>query len=249
MPSFFLSTPYPNRLTPHIVKQFAPQTLCCFVQIPTNIEQNNNIRKIAPPRIYGSPPEKHKDTDTFMIPRIITAASLAVLTSHVSADSTWQLGLGKSISYSDPARSYSRSDNSSHTGFAAQLAYLHSSLVGVRTHLYHIDGQNDVQGWGNELQVLLGYNLNADGLRAYTGPAWFRENRKDTTVKYDKNETFSGYGWHVGFAYQWQGWSADVSATIRDNSDYVDYYEAKYSVQDSNSVSAVSGFFTLAYQL
>lgn len=164
-------------------------------------------------------------------------------------NSQFRLGIGRSFLYNDPSRSYSRTEEAWHYGWHVSADYTHNRYLGVRVNFYAMDGADDVTGYGNEVQLLAGYGLDGNGFRIYTGPIWFREQRKDADAIRDKSEVFSDFGWNIGAGYQWQRWSFDVSTSVRNNSDYVDYYEDKNVALNKDDVWALAIFSTLSYQL
>ena len=167
--------------------------------------------------------------------------------SAASADHQIQIGLAKTLSYAYPAKAYSRTEQAQHFGWGAHLKYAFNQHFSIAAVAYKLDGDHDVQGWGNELHASAGFNLNQQGFQFFTGPSWFRENRKDSSALHDQNEEFSGFGWHLGTAYTYKSWSLGLTTTVRQNSDYIDYYEEKYSVQKSDSVWAASAITSLSY--
>ena len=182
----------------------------------------------------------------------ITLILLALpMFGYAEQSSVWRVGGGVSFLYNDPDSSYSRSDEDWQKALHASLDYSHNQYLMARSTLYRFDSavNDDIRGWGGELQFLAGLNLNGEGARIYTGPVLFRESRKDKTAIHDQHHVFSGTGWNIGGGYQWQRWSFDLSATIRDNSDYVDYYEEKNVDLEDDDVWAAITTATISYQL
>lgn len=158
-------------------------------------------------------------------------------------------GLGKSLLYNDPYESYSRTEENWHHGLTLNIGYQHSDYFFSRAYLYSLSGKNDVKGWGTELQLLAALGMSTPGLRLYSGPALFRERRNDQDAIHNDQQTFSGPGWVIGGGYQWQRWTLDVSTTVRDNRDYVRYYEDNNIFLHKSKVWALSFFTTVSYQL
>ena len=179
---------------------------------------------------------------------IIFSAFLAT-SAYAEAESQFRVGIGRTFLYNDPARSYSRSADAWHYGWLANADYSHNNYFAARSYLYRFDGRNDVQGWGGELQLLAGYGLAGDGVRIYTGPTYIREARKDMEAIHEQFNVFQGLGWNVGTGYQWQRWSFDATATVRDNTQFVNYYEEKNVQLSKDEVWAVASFATISYQL
>ncbi len=189
-----------------------------------------------------------KPTKSMLLAFVILANMISA-TAQADALKDWSLGIGKSLVYVSPAKAYSRTEHVEHFGWLGSIQYSPFEHFATRAHVYHFDGDHQVQGWGKELQALAGFNFNNDGVRAYTGPIWFHENRKDTTVIQSSSKIFSGLGWAFGSGLKWKQWSIDLSISIRQNATYVDYYENKYTIQKSDEVGAISAYGILSYQL
>ncbi|KZZ45611.1 hypothetical protein A3759_09220 [Thalassolituus sp. HI0120] len=173
------------------------------------------------------------------------------LFSAAEQPSAWRAGGGINFVFIEPTSAYSRSEEDWQKAIHASLDYSHNQHLMARFMLYRFDAtvNDDIRGWGSEVQLLAGFNLNGLGARIYSGPVVFRESRKDKTAIHDQHRTFSGTGWSTGIGYQWQRWSFDLSATLRDNSDYVDYYEEKNVSLEDDEVWTTITNATVSYQL
>lgn len=179
----------------------------------------------------------------------VSAGNVLAEATQTEAKSDWRVGIGRVFLYNDPDRAYSRSEESWHYGWQLSADYSHNQYFAARANVYDLNGSENVSGQGGELQLLGGYNLNGQGIRLYTGPLWFYEKRNDKSAIHDKKHVFSDFGWHLGAGYQWQRWSLDISASLRNNQDYVDYYEDKNVDLSKDEVWAVASFATISYQL
>ncbi|MDF1764030.1 MAG: hypothetical protein P1U57_11520 [Oleibacter sp.] len=109
--------------------------------------------------------------------------------------------------------------NGKDTGITLMAEFPQDNYHGSRFIIYSLN-DGDVDLWGYETQMMLGYGLAQPGPRIYTGPAWHRE-----VIAVQRNGTrndkiFNGWGWQLGTGWQYQAITIDIAATYRDTRDY-----------------------------
>lgn len=160
-----------------------------------------------------------------------------------------RLGLGSSVLYVDPADSYSRTNENWHPAWLINADIAFNNYLGVKTSFYYLNGRYDITGQGQELTVLTGYGLSESGPRIYLSNGIFHESRHDSDAVRNKDSKFNGWTTGLGFGYQWKRWSIDFNTNIRQNSDYVEYYEDKNVQLNKDDVWAVHSQAIISYEL
>lgn len=93
---------------------------------------------------------------------------------------------------------------------------------GARLLYYATDHEDvDLENKGFELMALWGSNLRRQGFTAHLGLGFFRETWDFGPIELDA----SGWAVGVGIGYNWDRVSLALNATVRDGSDYEDFYQ------------------------
>ena len=160
-----------------------------------------------------------------------------------------RVGLGSSVMYVDPSDSYSRTNENWHPAWLINADIAFNNYLGVKTTFYYLNNRYNVGGNGQELTVLTGYGLSEQGPRIYLSNGLYHEDRHDRDAVRDKSHKFNGWTSGLGIGYQWQRWSIDFNTNIRQNSDYVEYYEDKTVQLNKDEVWAVHTQAIISYEL
>jgi len=106
-------------------------------------------------------------------------------------------------------------------GFALTGTAAFNNYIGARLNMYWAE-HDDYSTWeasGYDALVLGGYNLIANGFKAYVSAGFFREEWEE----YGFTKTFSGPQFGIGVGYNLDKVAFDFSLNFRDSRDYDDY--------------------------
>ncbi|MDH5692383.1 MAG: porin family protein [Gammaproteobacteria bacterium] len=111
------------------------------------------------------------------------------------------------------------------TGAAIWLGYALTQNVGLRGGLYSASNTDnrstgatpELKARGQELQLLIGNNLDRKGFRVYIGLGTFSESWEIAGTPHDR---FSGSQFTFGLGYNWQKVTLEYSTAVRGNTGY-----------------------------
>lgn len=121
-------------------------------------------------------------------------------------------------------------------GFALTGTAAFNNYIGARLNMYWAE-HDDYSTWeasGYDALVLGGYNLIANGFKAYVSAGFFREEWEE----YGFTKTFSGPQFGIGVGYNLDKVAFDFSLNFRDSRDYDDYWVPDTSSVTSSMLSA-----------
>lgn len=144
-----------------------------------------------------------------------------LLSSAVSAEPT-NFRVGAGLFRADFGNAPAYLSDGSDNGFSLFAEFPQSPYAGSRFIYYRLNADDERKIAGGETQLMWGWNLDAPGFRAYTGPAWHYENIRVQRPSGSRFKTFNGWGWHAGIGLQYQAITVDLAATLRDPQDYND---------------------------
>ena len=157
------------------------------------------------------------------MPKIFTflfiSCSLFLFSSYAKAQSSepipLRLGIGLlQINIQDAPK---HAPNHRNFGGLVFAEYSESNHAGSRFIIYNYD-HKEAHLTGVETQLLFGYGLANQGLRAYTGPTWFIEHLHMPHSK--KSHTFKGLAWQIGLGWQYRAITLDYAVSMRQRRSY-----------------------------
>ncbi|WP_430462786.1 hypothetical protein ACQUQU_08355 [Thalassolituus sp. LLYu03] len=160
----------------------------------------------------------------FKISRIPAHAALTgLLFSAIATGEPSNFRVGVGLFQADMQNAPAYLPDGSQNGISLFGEFPQSAHAASRFMLYRINGEDGVKLSGGETQLMWGFNLNDEGFRAYTGPAWHYENiRVPASSGGTRFRTFNGWGWQLGVGAQFRAVTLDLAATLRDPQDYND---------------------------
>ncbi|MBA3981140.1 MAG: hypothetical protein C0462_11120 [Alcanivorax sp.] len=130
-------------------------------------------------------------------------------------------------------------DEDKFSGFALQGTYIINRNVSFRG-FFASQSHDDVsiRSRITEVSALFGGGFGREGWKGFVGPTIFRDSWSGSGI----SQTFSGLGMQFGFGYNWESLALDLTWTIRDSSDYDDFYSDTFgSSIDTDVISFALG--------
>lgn len=176
--------------------------------------------------------------------RYILAGLLAAFAHPAMADIERPWDIGGALSSMVIGNDLPMFDDDRFSGFSMYLNYTVNRNVAFRGS-FTAQSHDDVsiRSRVTEVAALLGGGFGREGWKGYVGPTLFRDNWSASGI----SETFTGMGLLIGGGYTWDEFAVDLFWTIRDSSDYEDFFESALGVPVDVDVTAFSFGISLRF--